>query len=72
MLGKSAARPRGQKLRFYDGPDRMIFGSTRTLVTLLRPWIRRLTLIISLLGSFEQAANSVGKNLKKSTGALDD
>ena len=33
--------------RFYDDPDRIIWGSTCTLVTLLRPWIRRFTMIIS-------------------------
>ena len=35
--------------------------STRPLVTLLRPWIRRFMMIISLSG-FEQAANTVHKN----------
>ena len=39
---------------------------------LLRPWIRRFTMItVSLRGGFEQAANSVDKNSKKSTGTLD-
>ena len=44
---------------------------TRTVVTLLRPWIRRFTMItVSLLGCFKLGANSVGKNSKKSTGTL--
>ena len=47
-----------------------LLGSTRTLVTLLRPWIRRFTMIISA-GGFKQEANSVNKNSKKSTGTLD-
>ena len=41
-------------------------GSTLILVTLLRPWIRRL----SLLDGFEQAANSADKNSKKFTEIL--
>ena len=45
-------------------------GSNSTLVTLLRPWIRRFTMIISAVG-FKQAANSVDKNSKKSTETLD-
>ena len=45
-------------------------GSTRTLVTLLRLWIRRFTMIISAWW-LEQAAISVDKNSKKSTGTLD-
>ena len=43
----SAAWPRGERRRFYDDSDRVIMSSTRTLVTLLRPWIRRFTMIIS-------------------------
>ena len=33
--------------RFYDNYDCIIMISTRTLVTLLRPWIRRFTMIVS-------------------------
>ena len=47
-----------------------IFGSTLTLITLLRLRMKRITLIISMLGGFEQAANSVDKNSKKSTRAI--
>ena len=35
------------KASFFDDSDLMIISSTRTLVTLLRPWIRRFTIIIS-------------------------
>ena len=45
-------------------------GSIQTLVTLLCLWIRHFTMIISA-GGFKQAANSVDKNSKKSTGTLD-
>ena len=33
--------------RFYDDDDRTVNGSTSSLVTLLRPWIRFFTMIIS-------------------------
>ena len=33
--------------RFYDDHDRKVDGSTPNLVSLLRPWIRCFTLIIS-------------------------
>ena len=53
-------------------------GFKRTLVRLFRPWIRRFTMICGfvasnkqVLGGFEQAANSKGKNSKKSTRTLD-
>ena len=47
-MALSAARPNGSRLRFHDYSDRMHhLGSTRTLVTLLHPWIRRFTMIIS-------------------------
>ena len=37
----------GLELVFYDDHDRKIKGSTPNLVSLLRPWIRCFTLIIS-------------------------
>ena len=43
---------RVKALLLYDDPDRMILGSTLTLVTLLHPW----------LGGFEQAANLIGSS----------
>ena len=45
--------------------------STRTLVTLLRPWIRRFT-ILSLLGGFEQAANLRRKKSKRQQESLEN
>ena len=45
-------------------------GSTRTLITLL-PLDKRFTMIIYMLGGFEQAANSIQKNSKKSTLTLE-
>ena len=43
----SAAWPSGSERRFYDGHDRNVNGSTLNLVSLLRPWIRCFTTIIS-------------------------
>ena len=62
-VGENVKAPFLQRPRSHD------LASTRTLVTLLRPWIRRFTMIISgsLLGGFEQAANLRGK---KSNGKL--
>ena len=37
----------GLERRFYDDHDRKVEGSTPNLVSLLRPWIRCFTLIIS-------------------------
>ena len=43
----SAAWRSGSERRFYDDHDRKVNGSTPNLVSLLRPWIRRFTMIIS-------------------------
>ena len=43
----SAAWPSGSEYRFHDGPDRKVDGSTPTQASLLRPWIRCVTTIIS-------------------------
>ena len=60
--------------RFYDDSDRRIMSSTRTLVTLLRPWIRRFTIIISAWWlrtsskfTWEEVKTSTGKLGKRST-----
>ena len=37
----------GSERRFYDGRDRNVDGSTLTQASLLRPWIRRFTTIVS-------------------------
>ena len=44
---ESAAWPSGSERRFYDGPGRKVDGSTPTQASLLRPWIRCFTTIIS-------------------------
>ena len=44
---QSAAWPSGSECRFYDGHDRKVDGSTFTQASLLRPWIRCFTTIIS-------------------------
>ena len=59
------------KASFLRQPDRRILSSTHTLVTLLRPWIRRFT-ILSLLGGFEQAANLRGKKSKRQQESLEN
>ena len=43
----SAAWRSGSERRFYDDHDREVNGSTLNLVSLLRPWIRCFTMIIS-------------------------
>ena len=43
----SAAWPSGLERRFHDGHDRKVDGSTPTQASLLRPWIRCFTTIIS-------------------------
>ena len=54
------------KVSFLRRPRSHDLGSTHTLVTLLRPWIRRFTMItLSLLGGFEQAANLREKKSKR-------
>ena len=42
-----AAWRSGLERRFYDDHNRKVDGSTPNLVSLLRPWIRCFTLIIS-------------------------
>ena len=36
----------GRERRFYNGQDRKVNGTTPTLASLLRPWIRCFTIII--------------------------
>ena len=43
----SAAWRSGSERRFYDDHDRKVDGSPPNLVSLLRPWIRCFTMIIS-------------------------
>ena len=51
----------------YNSHD---LGSTRILITLLRPSIKCFGRLLSLSDGFEQKSNSVGKNSKKSTRTL--
>ena len=44
---QSAAWRSGLESRFYDDHNRKVNGSTPNLVSLLRPWIRCFTMIIS-------------------------
>ena len=46
-MASSAAWPSGSERRFYYSRDRKVDGSTPTQISLLRPWIRCLTIIIS-------------------------
>ena len=47
LLGGSRQRGRKGKNHFYDYLNRMLWVSTHTLVTLLRPWKRRFTMMTS-------------------------
>ena len=47
VLRKSAAWRSGLERRFHDDHDRKVSGSTPNLVSLLHPWIRCFTIIIS-------------------------
>ena len=69
QINKSAAWPNGQRRRFYDDSDRRIMSSTRTLVTLLRPWIRRFTIIISAWW-LRTSSKFTWEEVKTSTGKL--
>ena len=46
-INRSAAWRSGSERRFYDDHDYKVNGSTPNLVSVLRPWIRYFTLIIS-------------------------
>ena len=47
LLHSSAVWRIGSERRFYDYHDRKVNGSTTNLVSLLRPWIRCFTMVIS-------------------------
>ena len=46
-MASPAAWPSGSERRFYDSRDRKVDGATSTQISLLRPWIRCFTIIIS-------------------------
>ena len=64
----SAAWRSGSERRFYDDHDRKVNGSTPNLVSLLRPWIRCFTMIISAWWNL--ASSKLKKSEENSTGKL--
>ena len=64
----SAAWCSGSERRFYDDHDRKVNGSTPNLVSLLCPWIRCFTMIISAWWNL--ASSKLKKSEKNSTGKL--
>ena len=65
---KSAAWRSGSERRFYDDHDRKVDGSLPNLVSLLRPWIRCFTMIISAWWNL--ASSKLKKSEENSTGKL--
>ena len=63
-----AAWRSGSERRFYDDHDRKVNGSTPNLVSLLRPWIRCFTMIISAWWNL--ASSKLKKSEENSTGKL--
>ena len=64
----SAAWRSGSERRFYDDHDRKVNGSTPNLVSLLRPWVRCFTMIISAWWNL--ASSKLKKSEENSTGKL--
>ena len=64
----SAAWRSGLERRFYDDYDREVIGSTPNLVSLLRPWIRCFTMIISAWCNL--TSSKLKKSEKNLTGKL--
>ena len=64
----SAVWRSGSERRFYDDHDRKVNGSTPNLVSLLRPWIRCFTMIISAWWNL--ASSKLKKSEENSTGKL--
>ena len=64
----SAAWRSGSERRFYDDHDRKVDGSPPNLVSLLRPWIRCLTMIISAWWNL--ASSKLKKSEENSSGKL--
>ena len=65
----STAWRSGLERRFHDDHDRKVNGSTPNLVSLLRPWIRCFTMIIS---AWWNPASSELKSKENSTGKLEN
>ena len=68
IVPMSAAWRSGSERRFYDDHDRKINGSIPNLVSLLRPWIRCFTMIISAWWSL--ASSKLKKSEENSSGKL--
>ena len=66
----SEAWPKRLRRRFYDDSDRMIWGSTRTLVTLLLPFIKRFKMIISTWW-LQTSSKFVWKEVKRQPESLE-
>ena len=67
-LKKSAAWRSGLERRFYDDHDRKVNGLTLNLVSLLRPWMRYFTIMISAWWNL--ASRKLKKSEENSTGKL--
>ena len=67
---ESAAWRNGVERRFYDDHNRKVNGSTPNLVSLLRPWIRCFTMIISAWWNL--ASSKLKKSEENSTGKLEN
>ena len=66
---QSAAWRSGSERRFYDDHDRKVNGSPPNLVSLLRPWIRCFTIIISAWWNLA-SSKSKKKSEENSSGKL--
>ena len=64
----AAAWRSGSERRFYDDHDRKVKGSPPNVVSLLRPWIRCFTMIISAWWSL--ASSKLRKSEENSSGKL--
>ena len=64
----TAAWRSGSERRFYDDHDRKVDGSPPNLVSLLRPWIRCFTMIISAWWNL--ASSKLKKSEENSSGKL--
>ena len=68
ILDKMAAWRSGSERRFYDDHDRKVDGLPPNLVSLLRPWIRCFTMIISAWWNL--ASSKLKKSDENSSGKL--
>ena len=68
VVDESAAWRNGSERRFYDDHDRKVDGSPPNLVSLLRPWIRCFTMIISAWWNL--ASSKLKKSEENSSGKL--